>query len=112
MKYPDLVRDKDCKIPAKIIIFGDGLDEDGAPKKSGAINKKCNYQSTGTRVSKDREENQNINGVLYFNGDIFENLEEISGGEVEIFNEVRQIVKYTKARNPDGTVNYTKVEVQ
>ena len=50
-----------------------------------------------------------ITGTALFPGDICPGLAVISGGSVELFGVKRRIEQGTKARNPDGSVNYTEV---
>ena len=50
-----------------------------------------------------------ITGSALFPGDICPELPVISGGTVTIFGVKRKIQEARKARNPDGTVNYTEV---
>ncbi len=50
--------------------------------------------------------------VLKYSNDPVENESDlVITGYVVIFGRKRRIVKGTKARNPDGTVNYTRIEV-
>ena len=44
-------------------------------------------------------------------GDIAPSLAVISSGYVIVFGQKRQIYRGTKARNPNGTVNYTELEL-
>ena len=50
-----------------------------------------------------------ITGTALFPGDICPGLAVISGGSAELFGVKRRIEQGTKARNPDGSVNYTEV---
>lgn len=50
-----------------------------------------------------------ITGSALFPGDICPELPAISGGSAVIFGAQRRILEGRKARNPDGTVNYTEV---
>ena len=50
-----------------------------------------------------------ITGTALFPGDICPELPVISGGTAVIFGVKRNIEQGTKARNPDGTVNFTEV---
>ena len=52
-----------------------------------------------------------ITGTAMFDGDIAPDMAVISGGTVEVFGEKRRIERGMKARNPDGSVNYTRLEV-
>lgn len=111
MKYPNLVREKDCKIPIKIKLYSEDISEDGEPIPILIDNLKCNYQDKAKRVLSPEKVIIQILGYCYFPGDIAPNLAVISGGEVEIFDQKRRIYQGTKARNPDGTVNYTLLEL-
>ena len=50
MKYPCLVPKKFCKTPIKVIIFQEGINEDGEPLKAIEIDTKCNYQDKAKTV--------------------------------------------------------------
>lgn len=52
-----------------------------------------------------------ISAQLYFIGDIAPDMPNISDGEAEVFGTVRKITNGMKARNPDGTVNYTRLDL-
>lgn len=71
----------------------------------------CNYQDAAAVRYTTEKQTPGITGVLYIDGDIVPDAAVISAGYVEIFGEKREISKGTKARNPDGTVNYTRLDV-
>ena len=50
-----------------------------------------------------------ITGSALLPGDICPELPVISGGTATVFGVRRKIQEARKARNPDGTVNYTEV---
>lgn len=52
-----------------------------------------------------------ITGSALFRGDIVPDVPVISGGKATIFGVDRGIAAGEKARNPDGTVNYTRLEL-
>ena len=52
-----------------------------------------------------------ITGTALFPGDIAPDWPSLSGGTVTVFGEVRRINQGSKGRNPDGTVNYCRLEV-
>lgn len=111
MVYPRLVREKDCKTDIHVILYKEGITEDGEPIV--ALNKdfKCNYQDKARRVLTAEKVMIQLTAKAYFVGDIAPNLPVISGGEITVFGEKRSIYQGTKARNPDGTVNYTELEI-
>ena len=109
-KYPQLINDKLCTTPCKVIVNGD-INEDGEPTKY-IYEGKCNYQSSCTRVLDEQERIIQITGKCYFSGNILPELDEIADGEVIIFGNKRRIHKGTKARNLDGSINYTLLELR
>ncbi|MEG0377590.1 MAG: hypothetical protein RR579_06320 [Eubacterium sp.] len=112
MKYPCLVLERFCKTPIEVTIYGEGLDEDGAPVEHLHISTTCNFQDGAKQVMTAEKQLVTISGVALFTGDIAPELAVISAGSVLIYGEKRSIYKGTKARNPDGTVNYTKLELE
>lgn len=52
-----------------------------------------------------------ITGTAMFPGDIAPDWPTLSGGTVTVFGETRRIERGMKARNPDGTVNFSQLEV-
>ena len=111
MNYPNLVRKDKCKTDIHVIIYDEGVTEDGAPLVVLEGDYKCNYQDTSKRVFTDEQVFIQINGVALFYEDIAPDLATISSGQVTVFGETRTIYQGTKARNPDGSVNYVKLEL-
>lgn len=111
MRYPKLIRKQDCKTPITVTLFNDDIGEDGEPLINGSIDTTCNYQNSSKRVLTNDDHQIEISGVALFSDDIFPETENISSGEVIIFGSTRQIAKGTKARNPDGSVNYIRLEL-
>ena len=52
-----------------------------------------------------------VTGIALFPGDIAPDFPTLSGGTVTVFGQERRIAAGMKARNPDGTVNYCRLEV-
>ncbi len=111
MKYPSLVRPHFCQTPVTVVLYGEGLSEDGAPEIAFESELLCNWQDGAKTVLTDKQKRVDIVGAALFNGDICPDLAVISGGYVEAFGVRRTIAKGRKARNPDGTVNYTELDV-
>lgn len=111
MNYPNLVSDKVCKTDITVKLYSNEISEDGEPSVVLEQELKCNWQSKSRRVLSAEKVEITIIGTAYFNGDIAPTLSEFAGGEVVIFGETRRIYQGTKARNPDGSVNYTMLEV-
>lgn len=129
MKFPCLVRQKVCKTPIYLTLYGEGVTEDGAPvviyeRKELYPDENlypqenlygdylyCNYQDSAKTVLTAQQKKVEVSGVILVPGDIARNSPTISGGFAEINGVRREIVKGVKARNPDGTVNFTELDV-
>ena len=112
MKFPSLVRQKFCKTPIYLTLYGEGVTEDGAPEvifESEKVN--CNYQDKAKTVLTAQQKKVEVSGVILIPGDIVPDSPTISGGFAEINGVRREIVRGVKARNPDGTVNFTELDV-
>ena len=91
------------------IIEQEGIDEDGAPVAALTYEGLCNWQDGGRVELTGEQKYVRITGRAYFPGDICPDLSNLTGGYGVIFGERREIAEGVKARNPDGTVNYTEV---
>lgn len=111
MRYPSLVPNRWCKTPIYVVINQEGISEDGEPLKALEIDTLCNYQDEAKKVLTEQQQLIEIEGTALFNGDIAPSLASISNGTVIVNGIKRRIYRGTKARNPDGTVNYTKLEL-
>lgn len=108
MKYPKLVINP--KTDISVTLYADEIGECG--ERVAVIEDKklkCNYQDKARKVlTKDKEELQ-ITGTAYFDGDIAPELPTISCGMVVVFGIRFEVVEGQKARNIDGSVNYTEL---
>ena len=109
MRYPCLVPKRLCKTDIYLEIEREGLNEYGEPLDTVVFDGKCNYQDRAKTILTTDKKLVEITGVAMFPGDICPELPVISGGTATVFSVKRQIQQGTKARNPDGTVNYTEV---
>lgn len=111
MAFPCLVEKRFCKTPIKVSIDSNELSEDGELTESYEVNTKCNLQmGAKASLSKDKEKIE-LSGIALFIGDLCPDMPIISGGSVEIDGMEYSINKGTKNLNPDGTVNYTTLEL-
>ena len=109
MKYPCLVPKRLCKTEISLEFDREGLNEYGEPLEPVSYSGRCNYQDKAKTVLTAEKKLVEITGSALFPGDICPDLPVISGGTAQIFGVKRRILHGTKARNPDGTVNYTEV---
>lgn len=110
MKYPSLVPPAVCRTDITLEIDSEDLDEDGAPVQAFAGTLKCNWQDGGKMELTGQQKFIRITGTAYFNGDICPSVSNITSGYGTVFGQRRPIAEGRKARNPDGTVNYTEVK--
>lgn len=111
MRYPCLVPERLCRTEIHICVDQEGLTEDGGPIPAFEADLKCNYQDTAKTVLTAEGKQVQLSGVALFPGDIAPELSVLSGGLVTVFGVERTIYQGNKARNPDGTVNYTELRL-
>lgn len=111
MGFPCLIDKRFCKTLVKVAIESAELDEDGELIEEVIIATHCNLQM-GARASftKDKEKIE-LAGVALFIGDLCPMLPIIASGTVLVGEQEYSINKGTKNYNPDGTVNYTTLEL-
>lgn len=111
MKFPCLVPQAMCKTEIHVEMDREGYGNFGRPLETVVYDGKCNYQDGGRTILTAEKKLIQITGTALFPGDIAPELPLISGGTVMVFGVKRTIQSGTKARNPDGTVNYCKLEL-
>lgn len=129
MRFPSLIRKQFCKQPIWLTLYGEGLDENGAPvvvydrrelfpsdtlKPSDTLYGEplyCNFQEKVKTILTSEKKKVQANGVLLIPRDIIPSAATISGGYAVINGVKRDIVQGIKARNPDGTVNFIELDV-
>lgn len=112
MKYPKLVKLFALSTPISADVTVEGIDEDGAPVTGVTYSGLCNYQDNARRIVTNDKVETDLTGTAYFDGDIAPALSVISGGTAVVHGAERIIVKGEKARNPDGTVNFTRLDLK
>ncbi|MCC8075721.1 MAG: hypothetical protein LIO95_07275 [Clostridiales bacterium] len=111
MGWPCLVPGALSKTPITVTLYDEGITEDGAPVVALTVETTCNWQDSAKVVRTDETHMVQLSGVALFPGDLCPTLAAISSGKVEVFGGTRDIFRGSKARNPDGTVNYTRLEL-
>lgn len=104
-----MVPKKLCKTDISLSFDREGISEYGEPLEPITCSGKCNYQDKARTVLTAEKKLVEVTGCALFPGDICPELPVISGGEAVLFGVKRRIQQGRKARNPDGTVNYTEV---
>ena len=111
MKYPCLVPKRLCKVDIHIHLESEDTDEFCQPEKVLDLNLKCNFQDKARTILTAEKKLVEITGTAMFPGDVAPGWPTLSGGTVTVFGETRRIERGMKARNPDGTVNFSQLEV-
>lgn len=112
MRYPCLVPKKLCKTDIHVHLESEELDTLGEPKQVLDLDLKCNFQDKVKTIFTAEKKLVEITGTALFNGDIAPDFPTLSGGTVTIFGQKRKIEQGMKARNPEGTVNYCRLDVK
>ena len=111
MKYPCLVEKRLCKTPVIVEIEQEGPNKYGEPLESAIIKDMCNYQDSAKAILTAEKKRIQLSGTALFPGDIAPDLPSITSGTVTVNKVTRRIFRGEKARNPDGTVNYTRIDI-
>ena len=97
------------RVEVTITLYG-GLGEDGGPVEVGAWSGKANLSEKVRRVQDGNGQWIALSGVLHIEGDVLPGVQ-FDNGEVDIGGIVHRIVSYSRPRNPDGSVNHTRIEM-
>ena len=109
VKYPCLIPKRYCRTEASFLFEREGLNKYGEPLEPIEYAGKCNYQDKARTVLTAEKKLIETTGSALLPGDICPELPVISGGPAVVLGSERRILQGRKARNPDGTVNYTEV---
>ena len=111
MKYPCLVPKRLCKTPIHVTLESVEIGCMGEPSQIIELDLLCNFQDQAKTILTAEKKLVQITGTALFPGDIAPNMPTLSGGTVTVFGAERRIEQGMKARNPDGTVNYCRLDV-
>lgn len=111
MKYPQLVPDWVCTTPVTVFLTEEN-NEQGEETVKTEIAVNCNMAVTVKNIKEGDRYIQKAVTSLYFNGPLADNDSDLKGWVELTKGEKRNIVSGVLARNPDTTVNYTKLELE
>lgn len=103
--YPRHLDTTDVKIDVT-----DGMNVDGTPKVILTYAGKCRFNESHKLIRDVDGKLIMLEGRIYIGEDIAPNINVIEGN-VEINGVKYQIYKASRPRNPDGSVNHTKLEL-
>lgn len=112
MRYPCLVPKQSCRTEIEVVMDREGLTVYGEPLECVKWSGNCNYQDKGKTILTAEKKLIQLSGCALIPGDIAPEVPVITGGIIKVFGIERKIYQCTKARNPDGTVNYTRLDVE
>lgn len=107
MRYPRLVRE--AKTDVRVLIEANDINEFGEKECVVEGMFKGNVQDKAMVRYTTEKQLVQVSGNVLFDGDICPKMPVISRGKVTFFGQTREIESVEKARNPDGTVNFTAV---
>ena len=110
MKYVLPYLDAWDTLPCTITLMGE-VGEDGAPEVVGEWSGKVNFSEKAKRVQSADGLWIKLAGVIHVKGDILPGVQFVEGiAAIEGYPE-RLIIGYSRPRNPDGSVNHTRLEL-
>lgn len=109
MSWPRLVPPGVCHTACTVELT-DGFGEDGAPKIVAKLDLRCNWQDAPRQVMNAERQLIQLGGTALFDGDIAPSVD-VLAGTAQIYGRSWTIYRGSKCRNPDGTVNFTKLEL-
>ena len=94
-----------------VITLSSGIGEDGGPEIAGTWEGKVNFSEKARRVQNKDGQWIQLAGVIHVKGDILPGVQFEEGiAEVKGYPK-RKIIGYSRPRNPDGSVNHTRLEL-
>lgn len=109
MRYPKLVPESVCVTPC-VVYRTDGLNRDGSKKKTVVYRGGCFHSERSMQKLNADKQLITLTGEALFCGDIAPDAPVIDG-YAEIGGREYRIYGSEKAKNPDGTVNYTRLDL-
>lgn len=109
MKFPQLVPERVCKTPCKVYRT-DGLNRDGSKKQTVIFEGKCFHSEKSRQKLSAEKQLITLSGEALFCGDIAPDNTVVEGYAV-IGGRTYKIYGSEKAKDPDGRVNYTRLEL-
>lgn len=109
MRFPKLVPEKICTVPA-VVVKTDGLNRDGSKKMTVVFSGKCFYSEKAKQKLSTDKQLITLSGEALFCGDIAPECPFIDG-YCNINGREYKVYSSEKARDPDGNVNFTRLEL-
>jgi len=109
MKWPQLVPNRVCGVPIEVHLTA-GVSEDGAPAVVRVLSVNCNYDEKSRQTIDAEGKAVRLSATALFSVDIAPELDQLEGfAFVDGSSRKRVISIAERPRNPDGSVNYTRL---
>ena len=113
-----MIPDKLPKIPeelfktdVRIVLYAPELDENGAPIIVYDAEHKCIWSVKRRRTVDAEKRIIDLEGSVIVDGDVAPEAENAADGYAVVYGEKLKIYKVKRARNPDGSVHHTTMEL-
>ena len=109
MRYPK-IPNIFLNVDVDLTVTSNKTSMTGSPEVILKKKFKCNYQSANDKNSSDFERGTGVTAVIIISGNIFKNdTNQSCGGSAVVMGVKHTITNISLVRNPDGTVNYTRI---
>lgn len=108
LPFPDWLLQTDYSL----ILYQEGVSEDGEPIDSLKISGKCIFSEKAKRIINADGKQITLLGKVIIKGDIAPSLKTISDGVITINDSKYEIYAGYRPRNPNGTIHHTEFEVK
>lgn len=107
LPFPDAL----ANVPCQIVIYTEGVNEDGGPAAGAEYAGMCIFSEHAKRVIDNDGKAITLTGKAIIKGDIAPGLSTVSDGAFYVLGREYQIHAGHRPRNPDGTVHHTELEL-
>lgn len=108
LPFPDWL----LKTEYSLILYQDGITEDGEPIKNLKVSGKCIFSEKSKRIIDSDGKQITLLGKVIIKGDIAPLLKNVSDGTITISDNNYEIYAGYRPRNPNGTIHHTEFEIK
>lgn len=108
LPFPDWLLQTDYSL----ILYQEGVSEDGEPIDSLKISGKCIFSEKAKRIIDADGKQITLLGKVIIKNDIAPSLKTVSDGVITINGKSYEIYAGYRPRNPNGTVHHTEFEIK
>lgn len=108
LPFPDWL----LKIDYSLVLYQEGISEEGSPLESLKASGKCIFSEKAKRIIDADGKQITLLGKVIIKYDIAPSLKTISDGVITINGKSYEIYAGYRPRNPNGTIHHTEFEVK